>query len=153
MKIRNYLVGAAASALFLSAGTALAADPSFGSDSLSAKPSVAMTNMTMTVTGPNGYYSRKYSSDYAPSVSLSQNGSLADGLYTWELTGATREMVAANPMGLDNGRGSKARQFVNKTATESGSFRVIGGSIVAPDAGMQEPVSPKPRGKTSINDK
>ena len=153
MNYQNYLAGAALSATLLLAGTAMAADPAYGGDSLSARPSVAMTNMTMTVKGPNGYHSKSYSSDQAPSMSLSQNGGLADGLYKWELTGATNEMVKANPMGLDNGRGSSAREFVNKSATESGTFRVVNGSIVAPDAGMQEPVSPRPRGKTSIFDK
>ena len=143
MKYRNYITGAIASAMLLSAGTAFAASPSFGGDSVSAKPSVSMSNMTLTVTGPNGYYAREYSSQQAPSLSLSKNGVMADGLYNWELTGATRKQVEANPMGLDNGRGSSARRFANQSVTESGTFRVVGGSIVAPDAAMKEPVSSK----------
>ncbi len=143
MKYRNYIIGAAVSALLLSAGTAFAADPSFGGDSLSAKPSVSMSNMTLTVTGPNGYYAKEYSDNQTPSLSLSQKGTMADGLYKWELSGATSKQVEANPMGLDNGRGSSARKFASQSMTESGSFRVVGGSIVTPDGAMKEPVSRK----------
>ncbi len=143
MKYRNYITGAAATALLFTAGTTFAADTSFGGDSLSAKPSISMSNMTLTVTGPNGYYAKEYSSHQAPSLSLSKNGTMADGLYNWELTGATSKQVEANPMGLDNGRGSSARKFVSQSMTESGSFRVVGGSIVAPDGAMEEPVSSK----------
>ena len=79
MKYRNYITGAAATALLFTAGTAFAADPSFGGDSLSAKPSVSMSNMTLTVTGPNGYYAKEYSTNLAPSLSLSKNGAMVDG--------------------------------------------------------------------------
>jgi len=126
-------MGTAIAAILLSASTAFAADPAFGGSTLRAQPSVNMSNMTMTVTGPNGYYSKSFSQYEAPFMSLSQNGSLADGLYNWELTGATSQRVEANPMGLNNGRGDLERQFAYKSVTESGTFRVINGSIVAPD--------------------
>gem|GEM_PF-3825353 len=123
--------------LLLSAGAAFAADPAFGGNTLRANPSASMTNMTLTVTGPNGFYQKEFSSYQAPFMSLSQKGGLADGLYKWQLTGATSQRELANPMGLDNGRGATARQFVNKSATESGTFRVLNGSIVAPDATVE----------------
>ena len=138
MTYRKTLIGAAAMAFLLPASGALAADPAFGGNTLRANPSVKMTNMTMTVTGPNDYYSKSYSEYQSPFMSLSQNGSLADGIYNWELTGATSERVEANPMGLNNGRGDSARQFVNKSMTESGTFRVLNGSIVAPDGAVEE---------------
>lgn len=141
MTYRNILMGGAVTAFLFSASAAYAADPAFGGTTLSAKPSVKMSNMTMTVTGPNGYHAKSFSQSQAPFMSLAQNGSLEDGLYNWELTGATSQRVEANPMGLNNGRGDAARQFAYKSMTESGSFRVVNGSIVAPDGTVEAPAT------------
>ena len=123
----------------LSAAPAIAADPIFSGTSMTAKSSAKMKNMTLTVTGPDGYHAQTFSASQSPFLSLEKSGNLADGLYKWQLTGASSETVLANPGGLDYGRGSGARKFANKPMIESGSFRVIGGTIAGPSKVQESP--------------
>ena len=75
-----------------------------------------------------------------------KNGPLADGQYNWELTGSTSEMVPANPNGLDFGRGAAQRNFINKSTSESGTIRVINGSVVMPSNEVEAPFQPEAGG-------
>lgn len=138
MKISIASVGIALATLLLSTGSVLAADPIFGANSLQVQPSSKLSNMTIVVSGPDGYYAKEHADHGSPFISLSQKGNLRDGLYKWEMTGSTDERIRANPMGLNNGRGEGQPEFINKSTTESGTFQVLNGSIVAPDSTVQE---------------
>ncbi len=94
-------------------------------------------NVTLTVSGPNGFYARSYSETGAPSIDLIRAGATADGTYTYEITAATSETaVNANPM--DNGRGGVDPQATTVGASTSGSFVAKGGLIVKQNSNIKE---------------
>lgn len=138
MKSLISFTGVIFTALLFSSGSASAADPMFGANSLQIQPSTKLSNMTISVSGPDGYYTKEHADYGSPFISLSKKGNLQDGQYKWEMTGSTNERVRANPMGLNNGRGDAQSEFINKSTTESGTFQVVNGSIVAPDTSLEE---------------
>ena len=131
------LIGASACLSFAMSVSAFAGQPSVYGNQMQVQPSQSMKNITLTISGPDGFAATSHSKSGNPAAIMSNNGSLADGLYTWQLTGTTNEMVPANANGLDNGRGAAKRAFVNKSASEHGSFRVINGSVVMPDGAVE----------------
>ncbi|WP_416878790.1 hypothetical protein [Litorimonas sp.] len=138
MKSFTSFTGVVFTTLLLSSGLATAADPIFGANSLQIQTSTKLSNMTIVVSGPDGYYTKEHAEYGSPFIALSKKGNLQDGLYKWEMTGSTNERVRANPMGLNNGRGDRQPEFINKSTTESGTFQVLNGSIVAPDSIQEE---------------
>jgi len=99
----------------------------------------SVSNSTLSISGPSGYYVEKSSKTDAPSVSLEDFGQLEDGLYKYQLSAATSEEMTIRD-NLDNGRGENARKTVNKPIYQSGVFRVVNGQI-AHFSDENEPVS------------
>ncbi len=95
--------------------------------SVSVRPDTTAQNMTLTVSGPDGFFEMSFKKYGTPDVSLIRNGLIADGSYKWELTGHTGERVQSYESGLNNGRGDEARNFAYKSIRENGSFTILGG--------------------------
>ena len=87
------------------------------------------SNATVSISGPNNYNASITQRDGAPTVNLSQVGTLVDGKYNYEITVATDETIAVTD-NLNNGRGENARTTMNVGKTQSGHFRVKDGAIV-----------------------
>ena len=132
MKHLKLLIGSTALLGFVVSSAAYAGQPSIGGGQIQVQSSKSMSNKTLTVSGPDGYSATSFSSTGSPSASMSKNGAMADGLYKWQLTGSSSEMVPSSKSGMDNGRGDAERAFVNKSVSESGTFRVVNGSVVMP---------------------
>ncbi len=124
------------------AGLSYAADPLISTSQVSAQMSAGTSNMTLSVSGPNGYHTEAFSKSSNPSVSMAEGGTLADGQYTWETRAASNQMVKVNNNGLDNGRGANERAYMNVPVIESGTFRVLNGAIVSSDV-VEEKASVK----------
>jgi len=134
------VIGASALLGLVGVGTAFAADPVVSGHQISVQSQTNLSNVTLSVSGPNGFSAQEFSKSGTPSLALVTNGTLADGVYTWQISGATNQMVSVAKNALDNGRGEDARAFVNKSSIESGTFRVQGGSIVMPGGQVEEPL-------------
>ena len=130
---RKLAIGTTALLGLVLSTSAFAGQAQVSTSQMQVQPRQSMSNMTLTVSGPNGFHAQKFSASGTPSLSFAGQGALADGTYHWELTGATSQLVAVRSNGLDNGRGANARAFVNKGASETGTFRVINGSVFQPD--------------------
>jgi len=139
MSHRKLITGAAILLGLTLASSSFAAEPVFSGSQITAPSAAGMSNVTLTVSGPNGYYARQFSKSGSPSLALAAKGSLPDGLYNWEISGATAQMERTAKSSMNNGRGESERALVNKSSTQSGTFRVQGGSVVMPDSNMVEP--------------
>lgn len=94
-------------------------------------PSEYLTNMTLTVVGPNGFSTSDYSKNGTPRVSLAFDGQIADGTYRWELTGMTRKPIARPSNMLDDGRGPEARRKQHyEKSSSSGMFVIRRGALL-----------------------
>ncbi len=95
-------------------------------------------NTTLSVAGPGGYYAQAYAKAGSPMIKLSQHGPVADGIYIWQVTAATDELIEVRDKGLRSGgtkpsgyrRASPGTITINKGMAESGSFRVANGAIL-----------------------
>ena len=146
MKHLKLLIGSTALLGFVMSGTAFAGQASISGGQLQVQSSKSMSNKTLTVSGPNGYSATSFSTSGSPSASMSKNGAMADGLYKWQLTGSTSEMVPSSKSGMNNGRGDAERAMVNKSTSESGTFRVLNGSVVMPTDEAEAPPQRLPGG-------
>lgn len=89
------------------------------------------TNVTLTVTGPEGFATTAFSEKAAPVLDLAKAGRLPDGEYRYQLSAAdTKTMVRQMP--LDNGREGKAPDQMPASVAMSGVFSVKGGKVVEP---------------------
>ncbi|MEX0343968.1 MAG: hypothetical protein AB3N20_03530 [Rhizobiaceae bacterium] len=92
-----------------------------------------LSNATLTIGGPNGYYAATSSERGSLSIDLIKTGGTADGVYTYEVKAATSETIKIlNP--VDNGeRGARRGGLDAGTsyvpAYTFGSFRASGGII------------------------
>lgn len=137
---RTKLVLTTVAGSILFAGTALAGDVQYSSGSLKVIPSESLSKMTLTVSGPDGLVLSEYSGFGTPSLSLFSGGDLLDGVYTWQLTGATREKLPESRSKLNNGRPEGASRTAYKGSSESGTFRIVNGVFFGPDESMTETV-------------
>ncbi len=95
-------------------------------------------NTTLSIAGPGGYYAQAYAKAGTPMIKLSQHGPVADGIYIWQVTAATDELIEVHDDGLPSGRTTSATYrraspdtiTINKGTAESGSFRVESGAIL-----------------------
>jgi hypothetical protein len=94
------------------------------------------SNVTLTISGPNGFHASAFAKSGTPSLNLRQSGSLEDGAYTYQLTAATNDKAQLRTP-LDNGRDPGAAQPVKGVST-SGTFHVRSGAIVKPDPNAHE---------------
>ncbi|MBO6797763.1 hypothetical protein [Maricaulis sp.] len=91
-------------------------------------------SFTVSVTGPNEYVGQVYSQRRPPSFRLGDHGDVADGLYQFEISAASRQTsrsVSAAVM-RSNGRDGSSQQAYDG-AQASGSFRVVNGQILVLD--------------------
>ena len=87
------------------------------------------TNATLTVSGPNGFYTQTFVKSGSPSLDLIKTGATEDGVYKYDLAVMSSEtQVNKNP--LDNGRGGVDKAVTPVGVTTSGSFRVKNGAIL-----------------------
>lgn len=97
-------------------------------------------NITVSVSGPNGYYGQVFSERRAPSIRLADFGSVVDGIYRFEMTAAT-QVYAAEPSSRapagHNGREPTA-QRPREGVSFTGSFRVQNGQVLVFDDADQE---------------
>ncbi|PWV99111.1 hypothetical protein DFR52_104403 [Hoeflea marina] len=128
-------VGLAGLAAALLAGGAGAADISaanrFSGATLGFEIKGTYSNVTLTVTGPDGYLASAYAEKSAPSLDLGGSGKLADGQYHYQLTAADPS-VMMKQVQLDNGRDKPAPDSVPASVTMSGVFTIRDGAIIKP---------------------
>ena len=130
-----------AAATLLAAGLitpAFSAEERFSGDVVQVLLDGKVHNTTLSIAGPGGYYAQAYAKAGMPMIKLSQHGTLADGIYIWQVTAATDELIEVRDKGLRSGstkpsgyrRASPGMIRINKGTAESGSFRVQNGSIL-----------------------
>jgi hypothetical protein len=96
------------------------------------------SNLTLTVSGPNGLNASAHHRTGSPSIDLRKLGTIDDGDYLYQLTAATDEKIPVRTA-LDNGRDQGPTTSMLKSVSTSGHFQVKGGSIVKADPSV-EPV-------------
>jgi hypothetical protein len=94
------------------------------------------SNLTLTISGPNGLHASAHHRTGSPLIDLRKVGGLDDGDYLYQLTAATDEKVL-DRSGLDNGRDGSATTILKSVST-SGQFQVKGGEIVKYDPSARE---------------
>ena len=130
-----------AAATLLAAGLAtpaISAEERFSGDVVQVVPDGQVFNTTLSIAGPNGYYAQAFAKAGTPMIKLSQHGPVADGIYIWQVTAATDELIEVRDKGLRSNRSnslgyrraSPGMITINKGTAESGSFRVENGSIL-----------------------
>jgi hypothetical protein len=96
-------------------------------------------NITVSVSGPDGYFGQIFSERRAPSFRLADFGEVSDGVYRFEMTAATQvyaRNVSREPAGY-NGR-DVAGQRPREGVRFSGNFRVENGQVLVFDDADQE---------------
>ena len=129
---RPWLAGAAIAVLGLcsvAAADTLVARASFAGTTIGFVAGKAYSNATLTVVGPNGYVATARSKTGLPALNLARSGAAPDGRYTYQLSAATAQADTAE-IAQNNGRAKAV--VARKGDAMSGSFQVIGGSIIAP---------------------
>lgn len=88
-------------------------------------------NYTLRVTGPNEYVGEIFSARRPPSFRLGDHGSVADGIYRYEISAATREYATfATPRAPGADGRSASSQQPRVGVVTGGSFRVLNGQIL-----------------------
>jgi hypothetical protein len=95
------------------------------------------SNLTLTITGPNGINASAHSRSGSPLINLSRLGKIDDGDYSYRLTAATDEKVPVRT-GLDDGRDGGPTSSMHKSVSADGRFQVKGGTIVKLDPNARE---------------
>jgi hypothetical protein len=110
----------------------LPAEPRFSETTLLFDIKDGYSNLTLSVSGPNGFHASASSKTGSPNIELRRLGPLDDGSYRYQLSATSGEkLVVRTP--LDDGR-SKSGAAPLKIVTASGRFEVKGGAIVKPAA-------------------
>jgi hypothetical protein len=97
------------------------------------------SNLTLTISGPNGLNASAHHRTGSPLIDLRKLGTIDDGDYRYQLTAATDEKVP-DRSGLDNGRDGGPTTSTLKSVSTSGQFQVKGGAIVKQDASVREEI-------------
>ena len=97
------------------------------------------SNLTLTISGPNGLHASAHHRTGSPSIDLRKLGTIDDGDYLYQLTAATDEKVPVRTA-LDNGRDGGPTTSTLKSVSTSGQFQVKGGAIVKQDASAREEI-------------
>jgi hypothetical protein len=115
----------------------LVAEPKFTETGVGFNLKGDVTNVTLTVAGPNRFHASMSARRGAPEFDLRRFGPVEDGSYTYHLTGATNETEKVRTK-LDDGRSGSAEP--RKSVATSGTFQVKGGMIVkqVPGSGKRD---------------
>lgn len=95
------------------------------------------SNLTLTVTGPNGINASARSRTGSPLIDLRKLGAVDDGQYNYQLTASTDDKIPVRT-GLDDGRDGGSTTAMFKSVSTSGHFHVKGGTIVKFDPSARE---------------
>jgi hypothetical protein len=95
------------------------------------------SNLTLTISGPNGLYASAHHRTGSPLIDLRKLGTIDDGDYLYQLTAATDEKLPVRT-GLDDGRGGSPTTAILKSVSTSGQFQVKDGTIVKYDPSVRE---------------
>jgi hypothetical protein len=95
------------------------------------------SNLTLTISGPNGINASAASRSGSPMIDLGKLGKIDDGDYNYRLTAATDEKVPVRT-GLDDGRDGGPTTSMLKSVSTDGRFQVQGGMIVKLDPNARE---------------
>jgi hypothetical protein len=108
----------------------LLATEQFSGATITFQPQANYANLTLRVTGPNNYHASAAFPGGVASIDLTRYGTVADGPYSYNLTGTAGEVVLAS--GRDEGRPAKSTSaYELKSLSKSGSFTIKGGAIVS----------------------
>ena len=97
------------------------------------------SNLTLTISGPNGLHASTHHRSGSPVIDLRKLGAIDDGEYLYQLTAATDEKLPVRTP-LDNGRDGAPTTSILKSVSTSGHFQVKGGTIVKVDPSAHEEV-------------
>ena len=89
-------------------------------------------NVTVTIAGPRGFRAEAYFPDGVASLDLSEHGTVIDGSYKYQMTGASDEAVEYSNAS-DSGRAEDDGRTPKKSVSMYGRFRVAKGAILAYD--------------------
>jgi hypothetical protein len=95
------------------------------------------SNLTLTVSGPNGINAKAHSRTGSPLIDLRKIGTVDDGQYNYQLTASTDDKIPVRT-GLDDGRDGGPTTSMFKSVSTSGNFHVKGGAIVKFDPSARE---------------
>jgi hypothetical protein len=95
------------------------------------------SNLTLTISGPNGLSASATSRTGSPLIDLRKLGTIDDGEYIYQLTAATDEKIPVRTA-LDNGRDGGPTTSMLKSVSTSGQFQVKAGAIVKVDPSARE---------------
>ena len=95
------------------------------------------SNLTLSISGPNGLNASATSRTGSPLIDLRKLGTIDDGDYIYQLVAATDEKILVRT-GLDNGRDGGPTTSMLKSVSTSGQFQVKGGAIVKYDPSVRE---------------
>jgi hypothetical protein len=95
------------------------------------------SNLTLTVSGPNGLHASAHSRTGSPLIDLRKLGTIDDGDYLYQLTAATDETIPVRTA-LNNGRDGGPTTKMLKSVSTSGQFQVKSGAIVKYDPSVRE---------------
>ena len=90
----------------------------------------AVSNATLSISGPNGFVANSASENDIPSINLSDFGTLSDGRYKYQITssalGDANKKITSS---LNNGRASDAPKIMHKSVSQSGYFYLEDGQV------------------------
>ena len=89
-----------------------------------------MDNATLSISGPDGFYQEQRSTPGAAVMISGDQGVMADGTYTWQITGQSSTRIVTAKNSMNNGRGEAERGFSYETVVQTGSFTIKNGSRV-----------------------
>jgi hypothetical protein len=95
------------------------------------------SNLTLTVTGPNGITASAQSRTGSPLIDLRKIGAVDDGEYNYQLTASTDDKIPVRTR-LDDGRDGGPTTAMFKNVSTSGHFHVKGGAVVKFDPSVRE---------------
>jgi hypothetical protein len=94
------------------------------------------SNLTLTISGPNGLHASAHARNGSPLIDLRKLGTV-DGDYIYQLVAATDEKIPVRTA-LDNGRDGGPTTSMLKSVSTSGQFQVKDGTIVKYDPAVRE---------------
>ncbi len=107
------------------------ATETFQNTHLSFSQKVNLGSSTLTVSGPNDFFASKSLASGIPTIELSNFGEVSDGIYKYQIYSALEgKFKKSTGSTLNNGRGHTSQQQENESATQSGNFRIVNGSIM-----------------------
>lgn len=132
MKVKNFLLslmllGSLSAGAFGNGDNNIATEAFSGADLIFNANQVAK-NVTISVSGPHGFFVTQSSIDSIPSINLYDAGSPSDGRYRYQLTASVAGEGAQVKSQLNNGRDSNATQAIYGVS-QSGSFYFEDGQI------------------------